>query len=109
MVSKDHDLSVRRQCRLLSLVRSNLYYQLKGESAENLRFLGIIDKQFLDTPWYGSRQPLVHCCAIPCRSVNGPLYAAARPQMRTAQGATFNASDVFGADPLPGKVLQSNT
>ena len=29
MVSKDHDLSVRRQCGLLSLVRSNLYYQPK--------------------------------------------------------------------------------
>ena len=56
MVSKDHDLSVRRQCGLLSLVRSNLYYQPKGESAENLRFMGIVDKQFLDTPWYGSRQ-----------------------------------------------------
>jgi putative transposase len=58
MVSKDHDLSVRRQCRLLSLVRSNLYYQLKGESVENLRFMAVNDKQFLDTPWYGSRQPL---------------------------------------------------
>jgi len=57
MVSKDHDLSVRRQCGLLLLARSNLYYQPKGESAENLRFMGIIDKQFLDTPWYGSRQP----------------------------------------------------
>jgi len=56
MVSKDHDLSVRRQCGLLSLVRSNLYYQPKGESAENLRFMAIIDNQFLDTPWYGSRQ-----------------------------------------------------
>jgi putative transposase len=56
MVSKDHNLSVRRQCRLLSLVGSNLYYQPKGESAENLRFMTIIDKQFLDTPWYGSRQ-----------------------------------------------------
>ena len=56
MVSKDHDLSVRRQCGLLSLVRSNLYYQPQGESAGNLRFMGIIDKQFLDTPWYGSRQ-----------------------------------------------------
>ena len=56
MVSKDHDLSVRRQCGLLSLVRSNLYYQPKGESAENLRFMALIDKQFLETPWYGSRQ-----------------------------------------------------
>lgn len=56
MVSKDHDLSVRRQCRLLSLPRSNLYYQPKGESSENLGFMAVIDIQFLDTPWYGSRQ-----------------------------------------------------
>jgi len=56
MVSKDHDLSIRRQCGLLLLARSNLYYRPKGESADNLRFMVIIDKQFLETPWYGSRQ-----------------------------------------------------
>ena len=56
MVSRDHKLSVRRQCSLRSLTRSNLYYEPKGESAENLRFMEIIDKQFLETPWYGSRQ-----------------------------------------------------
>ncbi len=56
MMSKDHKLSVRRQCVLLTLARSTLYYQPKGESAENLRFMEIIDKQFLETPWYGSRQ-----------------------------------------------------
>jgi putative transposase len=60
MVSKGHDLSVRRQCGLLSLVRSNLYYQPKGESAENLGFMALIDKQFLETPWYGSRQMARH-------------------------------------------------
>ena len=51
MVSKDHKLSVRRQCVLLTLVRSNLYYDPKSESAENLQFMEIIDKQFLVTPW----------------------------------------------------------
>ena len=56
MVSKGHKLSVRRQCKLLTLTRSHLYYEPKGESAENLRFMEIIDKQFLETPWYGSRQ-----------------------------------------------------
>jgi len=56
MVSKGHRLSVRRQCSLLTLARSNLYYEPKGESAENLRFMEIIDKQFLETPWYGCRQ-----------------------------------------------------
>jgi len=53
-------LSVRRQCKLLSLTRSGLYYSPKGESTENLRFMVIIDKQFLDTPWYGSRQMARH-------------------------------------------------
>lgn len=60
MVSKDHQLSVRRQCALLTLTRSNLYYEPKGESTENLRFMEIIDKQFLETPWYGSRQMARH-------------------------------------------------
>ncbi|WP_156477579.1 IS3 family transposase [Falsihalocynthiibacter arcticus] len=49
-------ISLRRQCQMLSLPRSILYYQPKGESAENLRFMKLIDKQFLETPWYGSRQ-----------------------------------------------------
>jgi len=60
MVSRDHDLSLRRQCKLLSLTRSGLYYSPIGESAENLRFMKIIDKQFLNTPWYGSRQMARH-------------------------------------------------
>lgn len=60
-MKKDHpDLSVRRQCSLLSLARSTLYYQPRGESAENLAFMEIIDRQFLDTPWYGSRQMARH-------------------------------------------------
>ena len=56
MIDKGHRLSVRRQCKLLTVTRSSLYYQPRGESAENLRYMKIIDKQFLDTPWYGSRQ-----------------------------------------------------
>ena len=57
MVSKENDsLSVRRQCTLLQLTRSTLYYTPKGESAETLKFMEMIDRQFLETPWYGSRQ-----------------------------------------------------
>ncbi len=56
MVSKGHKLSIRSQCKLLDLRRSSLYYTPLGLSAENLRFMQIIDKQFLETPWYGSRQ-----------------------------------------------------
>lgn len=60
MVSGDHKLSQRRQCALLRLTRSSLYYRPVGESAENLRFMEIIDRQFLETPWYGSRQMARH-------------------------------------------------
>ncbi len=56
MVSKGHKLSVRSQCKLLDLRRSSFYYTPLGESAENLQFMEIIDKQFLEAPWYGSRQ-----------------------------------------------------
>jgi putative transposase len=60
-VKHDHPkLSTRRQCTLLSLTRSTLYYQPRSESAENLKFMSIIDKQFLQTPWYGSRQMARH-------------------------------------------------
>lgn len=60
-MKQDHPkLSTRRQCTLLSLTRSTLYYQPCGESAENLKFMSIIDKQFLQTPWYGSRQMARH-------------------------------------------------
>ena len=96
MVSKDHKLSVRRQCKLLTLPRSHWYYEPKGESSENLRFMEIIDKQFLETPWYGSCQPLgTFAVQIPCRSVNGSVYATQHPQMRSLSRAPGNA---FGPD-----------
>ena len=56
-IEKDHPrLSVRRQCRLLLLSRSTLYYTPVGESTDNLALMRVIDEQFLQTPWYGSRQ-----------------------------------------------------
>jgi putative transposase len=48
-------LSVRRQFSLLSLVRSSFKYHPCGESPENLTFMGIIDGQLLEAPWFGSR------------------------------------------------------
>ena len=60
MVSADHSLSQRRQCSLLQLARSSLYYQPKPMSAENLALMKLIDEQFLKRPWYGSRQMARH-------------------------------------------------
>jgi putative transposase len=49
-------LSVRRQCELLSLSRSSLYYEPVGETAENLRLMRLIDEQYTACPFYGSRR-----------------------------------------------------
>jgi putative transposase len=49
-------LSVRRQCALLGLSRSSLYYESGGEAAEDLRLMRRIDEQFTARPYYGSRR-----------------------------------------------------
>ena len=49
-------LSVARQCELLGLPRSTWYYQPCGETVENLTLMRLIDEQYLQTPFYGSRK-----------------------------------------------------
>ena len=49
-------LSIVRQCELVSISRSGFYYQPVGETAANLALMRVIDEQFLETPWYGTRQ-----------------------------------------------------
>ena len=53
-------LSVGKQCALLSISRSSFYYEPKGESEMNLDLMRLIDKQFLETPFYGVRQMTWH-------------------------------------------------
>jgi putative transposase len=49
-------LSVRRQCRLLGLPRSSLYYQAQPPAAEDLALMRLLDAQYLRTPFYGVRR-----------------------------------------------------
>ncbi len=61
MVVRDcPDLSLSRQCRLLSISRSSVYYAARGESAANLALMRRIDEVFLKYPFYGSRQLARH-------------------------------------------------
>ncbi len=53
----DHaEISVRRQCELLGVNRSGLYYQPLGEGAENLKLMRLIDEEYTRRPFYGSRK-----------------------------------------------------
>jgi putative transposase len=61
MIEPEHpQLSVARQCELVSISRSGLYHRPAGETALNLELMRLIDAQFLETPWYGSRQMARH-------------------------------------------------
>jgi putative transposase len=54
---------VRRQCELLGVNRSGLYYEPAAESEANLRLMRMIDEQYLRTPFYGSRRMAAHLAA----------------------------------------------
>jgi len=49
-------LSVARQCRLLDISRSGVYYRPSGVSEEDLNLMKMIDRQYLATPFYGARK-----------------------------------------------------
>jgi len=50
------DLSLSRQCCLLSVPRSSVYYVPKGDSPATLALMARIDAIYLDSPFFGSRQ-----------------------------------------------------
>ena len=57
MIDWEHlELSVRRQCELLGLNRSTLYYEAVPETAENLCLMRLIDEEYTRHPFYGSRK-----------------------------------------------------
>ena len=49
----DETVPVFRQCSLLSVHRSGLYYKPRSESLENLAIMRLLDQQYFQTPFYG--------------------------------------------------------
>jgi putative transposase len=57
MIDRGHrKLSVSRQCKLVGVSRSSVYYHPVGPSLEDLDLMALIDRQYMDTPFYGSRR-----------------------------------------------------
>ena len=57
MVDRERlSLSTARQCALLGVARSSLYYRPREASGENLALMQSMDRQYLDRPFYGSRR-----------------------------------------------------
>lgn len=57
LIEPDHgQMSLSRQCDLLGLPRSTYYYASQGESPANLHLMRLLDEQYTETPYYGSRR-----------------------------------------------------
>ena len=57
MISKGHSkLSIVKQCNLLKIHRSGLYYKSNGESKLNLELMQLIDKHYTKYPFKGARR-----------------------------------------------------
>jgi len=52
-IEKNKQISISRQCELLGLNRSSLYYQEKEESPYNKQLMRLMDEQYTRTPFYG--------------------------------------------------------
>lgn len=61
MIKRDHDtLSISKQCAVLNISRSSVYYQAKPVSPETLDLMKLMDEIFMKYPFYGSRQMASH-------------------------------------------------
>ena len=57
LLDRDHgDLSIRRQCRLLSVARSGVYRVPRPANDDDLALMRSIDELFLAWPFLGSRR-----------------------------------------------------
>jgi putative transposase len=54
------EFSIRRQCDLLDLNRSTIYYNTKDISEEDLLYMNLIDEEFTRHPFYGTRRMTVY-------------------------------------------------
>ena len=50
---QNSELSMSRQCELLEICRSGLYYRTKGEDSDNEQLTRLMDEQYTATPFYG--------------------------------------------------------
>jgi len=55
-IAEDEKISIRSQCDLLEVNRSNAYYKPVPESEENLAIMRLMDEHYLDHPTHGVLQ-----------------------------------------------------
>ena len=54
------EISITRQCELLGLGRSTIYYHARPENREDLEVMRLLDEQYTETPFYRYRRMTVY-------------------------------------------------
>ena len=54
------EISVVRQCQLLGINRSTIYYRGRAQSVEDVELMRLLDIQYTETPFYGYRRMTVY-------------------------------------------------
>ena len=110
LIEPEHPaLSLRRQCELLGLNRSNIYYQPVPESPLNLILMRLIDEQYLKTPFYGYLKMTAYLRQIKHYKINhkrvyrlmrrmGLRSVAPRPNRRFQPGTQDLSISVAGCE-----------
>lgn len=61
MIEKENkEIALKKQCELLGICRSSLYYKPSRPSEEDLEMMRKIDEQYLKTPFYGYRRMTIY-------------------------------------------------
>lgn len=82
MIEPNHPtLSIRRQCDLIGLNRSTVYWQPAGESPLNLALMALIDKEYTRAPFYGYRKMTARLNKQPDYHVNHKRVARLMAKM----------------------------
>lgn len=55
-MDKNNKLSIKRQCELLEVCRSSFYYVPQEDSSLNNELMKLIDKQYMETPFFGVKR-----------------------------------------------------
>jgi hypothetical protein len=70
MIDPDHKkLSLSRQCQMVNISRSSVYYKPRPISAENLKYMRLIDEQYLNRPFAAAAGCGIICAAWAIRSI----------------------------------------
>jgi len=56
MINREHPLPLSKQCQLMNISRSSMYYQAVGNNTRDLELMRLIDEIHLKWPFLGSRR-----------------------------------------------------